>query len=93
MFSRHITAVVGISSFCLGIWMDRKYRELSELNTSHRIPGFKIFDAVYADGIVANNQELIINNNNNDQRISQVYFAYLITFNYNYYSYCLSSGK
>ncbi|CAI6345086.1 unnamed protein product [Macrosiphum euphorbiae] len=66
MFSRHITAVVGISSFCLGIWMDRKYRELNAL---HGIPGFKIFDAVYADGIVANNQELIVNN---EQRISQI---------------------
>jgi len=66
MFPKHITAVVGISSFCLGIWMDRKYREL---NASHRVPGFKIFDAVYADGIVSNNQELIINN---EQRVSQV---------------------
>lgn len=77
MFSRHISAVVGISSFCLGIWMDRKYRELNAL---HSIPGFKIFDAVYADGLVANNQELIVNN---EQRISQVKYAYLITFNYN----------
>lgn len=66
MFSRNITAVIGVSSFCLGIWMDRKYRELK---LSHSIPGFKIFDAVYADGIVTNNQELIINN---EQRISQV---------------------
>jgi len=66
MFTKHITAVVGISSFCLGIWMDRKYREL---NAFHRVPGFKIFDAVYADGIVSNTQEVIINN---EQRISQV---------------------
>jgi len=79
MFSRHITAVVGISSFCLGIWMDRKYRELNAL---HRIPGFKIFDAVYADGLVTNNQELIVNN---DQRISQVKYTYFNKCNYNSY--------
>jgi len=71
MFSRYITAVVGISSFSLGIWMDRKYRELNSL---HRIPGFKIFDAVYADGIAINNQELIVNN---EQRISQVKYTYI----------------
>jgi len=69
MFPKHITAVVGISSFCLGIWMDRKYWEL---NASHRVPGFKIFDAVYADDIVSNNQKLIINN---EQRVSQVKFT------------------
>lgn len=50
--------------------MDRKYREL---NTLHKIPGFKIFDAVYADGIVTTNQELIVNN---EQRISQVKYTY-----------------
>lgn len=50
--------------------MDRKYRELNAL---HKIPGFKIFDAVYADGIVTTNQELIVNN---EQRISQVKYTY-----------------
>lgn len=62
------SVVVGVSSFCLGIWIDRKYREY---NISHRIPGFKIFDAVYAESNVLNNQQLIINN---EQRVSQVRF-------------------
>jgi len=79
MFTRQVTAVVGISSFCLGIWMDRKFRELNAL---HRIPGFKIFDAVYADGIVTTNQELIVNN---EQRISQVKYTYFVIFNNNFY--------
>jgi hypothetical protein len=60
------SVVVGVSSFFLGIWIDRKYREH---NISHRIPGFKIFDAVYAESNVVNNQQLVINN---EQRVSQV---------------------
>lgn len=67
MTLRHVTSVVfGVSSFCLGIWIDRKYRDY---NVSFRVPGFKIFDAVYAESNVNNNQQLIIKN---EQRISQV---------------------
>lgn len=69
MTFRHITtAVVGVSSFCLGILIDRKFRGL---NTS-QIPEFKIFDAVNADSAVTiDNQQLIIKN---EQRISEVSF-------------------
>lgn len=63
-FKHTITTVVGISSFCLGIWMDRKYREIS---LSNKIPSFQIFDAVNADSIVTKDQQLI-----NEQRVSQV---------------------
>lgn len=66
MIFKHLTTVVGVSSFCLGIWLDRKFREY---NLNHRIPGFQIFDAVNADNIVTNDQELIANN---ELRISQV---------------------
>lgn len=67
MTLKHLTSVVfGVSSFCLGVWIDRKYREYS---FSHRVPGLKIFDAVYADSNVTNNQQLIANN---ELRISQV---------------------
>lgn len=65
MITRHITTVISVSSFCLGIWLDRKYREF---NWPRKIPGFQIFDAVNADSNV-NNQQLIIKN---EQRISQV---------------------
>lgn len=70
MIVKHITTIVGVSSFCLGIWIDKKYREYKESNI---IPGFKIFDAVNADSNVPNNSQLIINN---EQRISQVIFTY-----------------
>lgn len=70
MIIRHITTVVGVSSFCLGIWLDRKYREF---NKCLEIPGFKIFDAVNADSIVNNNQQLMINN---EERISEVRCIY-----------------
>lgn len=69
MIFKHMTTIVGVSSFCIGIWMDRKYREYKE---SHRIGGFKIFDAVNADSIVPNNSELIANN---EWRISQVIYT------------------
>ncbi|VVC28673.1 Hypothetical protein CINCED_3A016571 [Cinara cedri] len=65
MIVRHITTVVGVSSFCFGIWANRKYREYNALC---KIPIFKIFDAVYADN-VTNDQQLI---SNNEQRISQI---------------------
>lgn len=66
MIIKHITTIVGVSSFCLGIWLDRKYREYK---TFYKMPGFKIFDNVNADNVVTNDQQLIINN---EQRISQV---------------------
>lgn len=65
MHFRHITTVVGISSFCFGIWLDRKYREF---NSFHKLPGFDIFDAVNADSIITNDQQQA----NYEQRISQV---------------------
>lgn len=85
MISKHINTVVGVSSFCLGIWLDRKYREF---HTAHKIPGFKIFDAVNADSVLSNNQQLI----NNEQRISEVrylninifYIICMLFFNFKY---------
>lgn len=74
MITRHLTTVVGVSSFCLGIWLDRKFREYN--SNRSRIPGFQIFDAVHADNSVANNHELIANN---EQRISQVRRVHLNT--------------
>lgn len=71
MTVRRITTIVGISSFCLGIWLDRKFREYNE---SYKMTRFKIFDAVNADDIVTNDQQLITNN---EQRISQVRYIYL----------------
>lgn len=70
MIVKHITTIVGVSSFCFGIWIDKKYREYK---ASYKVPGFKIFDAVNADSIVPSNSELIINN---EQRISQVRYTF-----------------
>lgn len=72
MIIRYITAV-GVSSFFLGVWLDRKYREFK---TILKIPGFQIFDAVNADSIVNNNQQLIINH---EERISQVRCTYILS--------------
>lgn len=65
MIARHITTVVGVSSFCLGIWFDRKYRAI---NAHQKTPGLQIFDGVNADSIITNDQLLPTN----EQRISQV---------------------
>lgn len=73
MIVKHITTIVGASSFFFGIWLDKKYREYI---ASHKVPLFKIFDAVNADSIVPSNSQLIVNN---EQRISQVRYTY-ITF-------------
>lgn len=66
IIKHYVTTIVGVSSFCLGIWLDKKY---NKFNASHKIPGFKIFDAVNADSVITNNQQLIINN---EHRISEV---------------------
>lgn len=68
-FKHTITAVVGISSFCFGIWIERKYKDF---NTLYRSPSFKIFDAVNADSIITKDQQL----NNNEQRVSEVSFIH-----------------
>jgi len=68
MFFKHFTtAVVGVSSFCLGVWLDRKYKKF-DLSV-YSVPGFQIFDAVNADSVINNNQQLIVNN---EHRISEV---------------------
>lgn len=69
MTVRRITTVVGISSFCLGMWLGRQFREYNV----YKMPRFKIFDAVNADNIVTNDQLIT----NNEQRISQVRFVHL----------------
>lgn len=65
MLARHITTVVGVSSFCLGIWFDRKYRAFS---AQQKTPGLQIFDGVNADSIITN--DLLLPTN--EQRVSQV---------------------
>lgn len=65
MIARHITTVVGVSSFCLGIWFDQKYKTF---NVQQKIPGLQIFDGVNADSIITNDQLLPTN----EQRVSQV---------------------
>lgn len=74
MISKHITTVIGVSSFCLGIWLDRKYKEF---NTIYKIPGFKIFDAVNADSVINYNQQQIIYH---EQRISEVRYLHINIF-------------
>lgn len=72
MYFKHFTTtVVGVSSFCFGILIDRKIRGLK---TSKIIPEFKVFDAVNADSaLTIDNQQLIVKN---DQRISEVSFIF-----------------
>lgn len=67
MIVRHITtAVVSVSSFCLGIWLDRKYGKFNSCSCT--IPRFQIFDAVNADSVINNNRLIV----NNEHRISEV---------------------
>lgn len=68
MIVRHLSAIVGVSSFCFGIWFDRKYRQFTASN-SNKLPILQIFDAVKADSIITNDQQLTLNN---EQRVSQV---------------------
>jgi len=76
MIIRHITTtVISVSSFCFGVWLERKYRAFNFPHCTNI--AFEIFDAVNADSVINNNQQLIINN---EHRISEVRLKYYNKF-------------